>query len=107
MVLGAVVELVLLLVEAVHDVARAAAGQVAVTRREAVGGEDSGLRAGPRVLRDKGLDAERIVREMARERRRGGGVCAVGRLRWRGEVHIVLQEARVGRSGRCAGALSD
>src|SRR5256885_2672827 len=80
-VLVPVVQLILLLVEAVHDVARAAAGQVGRARWEAVRSKDPRLRAGTGILRDVRLDRERRVGEVTGERgvgRRTRGVGAVG-----------------------------
>src|SRR5207245_9342256 len=70
-VLIPIVQLVLLLVEAVDYVAGAAAGQVAVARRKSVRCKDTRLRTRPRARRDVRLDVERLDGEMARE----GGAC--------------------------------
>ncbi len=93
-VLGAVIELVLLLVEAVHDVAGASARQVGRARRQSVGREDARLRAGLRAGRDVGPDVERLVGEVTGD----GAVDAVRGLRRRFEVDVVLQQAGVGHA---------
>ena len=66
-VLPAFVELVLLRVEAVHDVPRAAARQVGRAGRQPIRREHAGLRTGARIFRDVLLDRERRVEEVADE----------------------------------------
>ena len=93
-VLLAAVDLVLLLVEAVHEVAGTAAG-LARTLEHAVRREDA--RGGAGLVRrcDVVVDGEPLVREVAC----GNAVGRVGARRrqgrGRGEVHVVLQEALV------------
>src|SRR4029453_1696300 len=79
-VLAAVVELVLLLVEAVHQVAGAASRQT-LALGYAVGGEHARRGAGGVLRRDVVVDRERPVEEVAGEGGRGGGVGAGGRPR--------------------------
>ena len=92
-VLLAGIELVLLLVEAVHQVARAAAG-LARALEHAVGREVRRVRAGRVGRLDVVVDLERQVGEVALER----GVRAVGAQRRRREVDVVLQQALVRRA---------
>src|SRR4029450_135827 len=97
--LAALLERVLLLVEAVDQVAGAAAGQPGAVR-DAVGGEGAArYRAGGRLGRDVVVDGERPVAEMAGEGRPGGGVGAPGRQGRRGQVDVVLEEALVRGAG--------
>ena len=98
-VLRAAVDVVLLLVELVHDVARAASGlprafRDAVRERERLRWRWTG-----RVARlDVVVDRERLVRERARERGAGRRIGACGRQRRRGQVDVHLEQARVGRT---------
>src|SRR5207248_6986227 len=66
-ILPAAVELVLLLVETVHQVAGATAGQPSALR-DPVGGEDPGCRTRRIGRLDEVVDRERRVLEVARER---------------------------------------
>src|SRR5438874_12833412 len=81
-ILVPVIELVLLLVEAVHDIFSAAAGQVGRAGRQAMWREDPGLRAGAGVFRDIGFDREWRIREMAGEGCCRCSVRAIGRQWW-------------------------
>ncbi len=101
-VLRAAVELVLLLVELVHQVARTAAGD-ADTRAV----EDSvckservlRLRARGRVRRDEVVDREPRVEEVAVEGDAPRSRAVAGlRERRHGQVHVELPQARVGRA---------
>ena len=104
-ILLAAVQLVLLLVEAVHDVASAAAWQVGRAVGIAIGREGrTGPRARVRASRDVGVDLKWGVGEVAGERviglggrggRRTRGVVAARRQLVR-EVDVVLQQAREG-----------
>ena len=94
----AAVDLVLLVVEPVHQVPRAATGQ-ALTLGHPVGKELAGLRAtGVRGL-DEGVDQERPVGEGRTDRSRADGAAAVDRQRRRGQVDVVLRQARQRRTG--------
>src|SRR5438270_6387761 len=81
-ILVSVIQLVLLLVEAVHDIFSAAPGQVGRAGSQAMRREDPGLRAGAGVLGDGGFDRKRGIRKMACEGCRRCGVRAIGRQWW-------------------------
>src|SRR2546429_1234746 len=78
-VLIAAVELVLLLIEAVHDVTGASTGEIARARWQTIRREDARLRAGTRVLWDVLLDAEGRIEKVAGEGGTGRRVGAVRR----------------------------
>ena len=96
-VLLPVIELVLLLVEAVHDVACAAAGKIARARRQAVRREHTRLRTCASVRRDVRLDRERGVREVTRDPV-GRIVAGHRKRRRRRQVDVVLEQTSVRRS---------
>src|SRR5256885_10229234 len=77
-ILVPVIELVLLLVEAVHDIFSAATGQVGRAGCQAMRREDPGLRAGAGVLGDVGFDREGRIRAMACEGCCRCGIRAIG-----------------------------
>src|SRR5438270_2766341 len=81
-ILVPVIELVLLLVEAVHDIFSAAAGQVGRAGRQTMWREDPGLRAGAGVLGDVGFDRKWGIGKMACEGCCRCGVRAIGRQWW-------------------------
>src|SRR5262249_45002843 len=94
-ILLAAVDLVLLLVEAVHDVAGAAAGEAGALG-DTVRGKDTGRRARRGGRRDVVVDRERRIRERARERRAGRvEALADGRKRRRRQVDVQLEETPV------------
>ena len=99
-VLLTAVELVLLLVELVHDVARASAGRAGGFRPAVGMGRVEFLaRLGTRSVGrlDVVLDPERLVDEVARES--GDRVGALHRQRRRGQVHVLLEQAGVATAG--------
>src|SRR5438094_7135562 len=81
-ILVPVIELVLLLVEAVHDIFSAATGQVGRAGCQAMWREDPGLRAGAGVLGDVGFDRKWGIGKMACEGCCRCGVRAIGRQWW-------------------------
>src|SRR5262249_11940869 len=93
-VLLARIDLVRLLIEAVHQVTRAASWEAAAVGHS-VRGEDTRVRAGRRARRDETVDRERRVGEVTDEWGSGGGVAASRRERRRGQVDVVLLEAGV------------
>ena len=97
-VLLAQIDLVLLTVEAMHEIARAAAGQRTRTvLQDAVQHKDILRRTGFVGGGDKIVDLERLVQKSAREGRRAGVVGTAGRQRRRCQIDVVLQQALVFR----------
>ena len=92
-VLPAAVDLVLLVVEAVHQVTRAAAGQAGAVQH-AVGREHSRGRTRRVLGLDVVVDPERRVAERRPDRRRSRGAAAGDRQRRRREVDVDLRQAR-------------
>ncbi len=96
-ILLAAIDLILLAVIAVEDVTGAAAG-LARPLGDAVGGEHAGRRTGGVGRGDIGLDREWRVGEVAADRRGAAVVGAGRRQRGRGQVHVELLQAGVGRA---------
>ena len=97
-ILLAAVELVLLLVEAVHDVARTAAREPC-TLEDTVRREDARRRARRVGRRDVVVDGEGRIGECARERRAGGVRALAHRCeRRRRQVDVELQQTAVRES---------
>ena len=88
----------MLLVEAVHDVPGASAGEIARARWQTIRREDARLRAGTRVLWDVLLDAEGSIEKVTGEGGTGRRVGAVRRQRRRCQIDVVLQQTVVRRA---------
>src|SRR5215470_9306533 len=93
-VLPAGIELVLLLIEAVDQVARAASREAVAVGHSVRGGSTRSW-AGRRARRDEGVDRKRRIGEVTEEWACGRGVAASRGERRRGQVDVVLLETRV------------
>src|ERR1700693_2597391 len=92
------VQLVLLLVIAMDQVFRASSGKP-LAFEDTIGVKGTRSRACRIGGGDVGVNIERLIREVATEGGPGGRIGTGGRLRWGGEVDVVLLQTGVGRPG--------